>query len=86
MRYSAISRKFNPQIAAAEEIEIEIEIGIGIGIGIEGQGDSVWNIPRVRMGRTPAEGAEDAEGYWEGGMQKRWSCFMCCLGLPKRYV
>jgi hypothetical protein len=41
---------------------------------------------RVRMGMTPAEIAEGAEGYWEGEMQMRRGCFLYCLGLLKRYI
>ncbi|HCF95951.1 MAG TPA: hypothetical protein DEW46_12885, partial [Verrucomicrobia bacterium] len=44
---------------------------------------------RVRMGRTPAEiaeGAEIAEDYRDGGMQKHRSCFLRLLWSVSRDI
>ncbi|MGI6303593.1 MAG: hypothetical protein ACOX52_21420 [Verrucomicrobiota bacterium] len=41
---------------------------------------------RIRMGRYPAEIAEGAEGYWEGGNGTYiGAVFNNCLGLLNRY-
>jgi hypothetical protein len=41
---------------------------------------------RIRMGRTPAEIAEDAEVHWEGGKGTYiGAVFNDCLGLLNRY-
>ena len=37
----------------------------------------------LRMGRTPAEIAEGAEGYYEGGRRTVGAVFCNCLGLQK---
>ncbi|MGI6303261.1 MAG: hypothetical protein ACOX52_19675 [Verrucomicrobiota bacterium] len=39
---------------------------------------------RIRMGRTPAEIAEGAEGYWEGGRSCIVAVFNNCLGQLNR--
>ena len=38
------------------------------------------------MGRTPAEYAEGAKGYWEGGGSYIGAVISNCLGLLKRYI